>query len=160
MERVNKICMHPLWKESVDKICELEQERVFCGHDIAHFLDVARLAYIENLEQNMGLSKELIYSAALLHDIGRHLQYTEGIPHDKGSAMLAEQILEDCGFEKQEQEEVLSAILQHRTAQTKTSENLAGVIYRADKQSRSCLFCSVCEECNWSAEKKNLVLKV
>ena len=98
MERVNQICKHPLWVESVKKIQALEQQRIFCRHNIPHFLDVARLSWIENLEQGLGISKELIYAAAMLHDIGRHLQYTEQIPHDKGSAMLAEEILKDCGF--------------------------------------------------------------
>lgn len=160
MERVNKICSHPLWRESVDKIQELEQDRIFCRHTIAHFQDVARIAYIENLEKDMGISKELIYAAAMLHDIGRHLQYLEGIPHDEGSAMLAEKILTDCEFNKQEQDAILSAILQHRTTETKTKGDLAGILYRADKKSRSCLFCPVCEECNWSTEKKNLKLLV
>lgn len=160
MERVNKICSHPLWKESAAKIQELEQDRVFCRHTIAHFQDVARIAYIENLEQQAGLSKELIYAAAMLHDIGRHLQYLKGIPHDEGSAMLAEKILKDCEFDKLEQEEILSAIRQHRTAETKMKKDLAGMIYRADKKSRSCLFCDVCKECNWSEEKKNLELLV
>lgn len=160
MERVNKICSHPLWRESADKIEELEQDRIFCRHSIAHFQDVARIAYIENLEKNLGFSKELIYAAAMLHDIGRHLQYLEGIPHDKGSAMLAEKILSDCAFEKAEQEEILSAILQHRTSETKEKDDFAGLLYRADKKSRSCLFCPVCGECNWSEEKKNLTLLV
>lgn len=84
MERVNQICKHPLWVESVKKIQALEQQRIFCRHNIPHFLDVARLSWIENLEQGLGISKELIYAAAMLHDIGRHLQYTEQIPHDKG----------------------------------------------------------------------------
>ena len=78
MERIQAICNHPLWKESVEQIRILEQERIFCKHNPQHFLDVARLAWIENLEKNLEISKELIYAAAFLHDIGRHLQYQEG----------------------------------------------------------------------------------
>ena len=132
MERVNQICRHPLWTESVDKIRELERDRIFCKHDVAHCLDVARIAYIENLERGLEIPKERIYAAALLHDIGRHLQYLEGIP---------------------------PAILQHRTQETKTKADLAGLLYRADKASRSCLFCQAQKACNWSQEKKNLTLK-
>ena len=102
MERVNRICSHPLWQESLEKIEVLEKERIFCGHNMAHFMDVARIAYIENLERGLGISKETIYGAALLHDIGRHLQYLEGIPHEEGSGALAEGILEDRGFQGQE----------------------------------------------------------
>ena len=74
MERVNAICRHDLWRDSVREIARLERDRQFCRHDLVHFLDVARLAYIENLERGLGIDKELIYAAALLHDIGRHLQ--------------------------------------------------------------------------------------
>lgn len=160
MKRVNEICCHSLWREAVEKIRELEENRIFCRHNTEHFLDVARIAYIESLENQVGVSKELIYAAALLHDIGRHLQYLEGIPHDEGSAMLAETILKDCGFKKEEREEIIAAILQHRSAQTMEKTDLAGLIYRADKKSRMCMLCHSCEECNWSIEKKNLVLKV
>lgn len=160
MERIHAICNHPVWKESVEKIQALEQERIFCKHNPQHFLDVARLAWIENLEKDLEIEKELIYAAGLLHDIGRHLQYEKGIPHDKGSAMLAEKIMEDCGFTKKEQEEVLSAILQHRIKETRSLDSFAGLIYRADKASRACLFCSARNACNWDEEKKNLKLTV
>ncbi len=160
MERINRICAHPLWRESVEQIGILEQDRRFCRHDIAHFLDTARIAYIENLERGLGISKEQIYAAALLHDIGRHLQYREGIPHHRGSAMLARRILTECGFDAAESDAVLSAIRQHRNPEARFGENLAGLIFRADKQSRNCLFCSASEECSWSDDKKNLILTV
>lgn len=160
MEKVNKICSHPLFLSSLAKIQELEKERIFCRHNAEHFLDVARIAYIENLEKNLHISKEKIYAAAMLHDIGRHLQYLQGIPHERGSAMIAEEILKDCGFEKEEQEEIRSAIMGHRTPETRVPDNLAGLLYRADKKSRICAFCSACQECNWSTEKKNLVITV
>lgn len=160
MEKVNKICCHPIWKSSLEKVQKLEKERIFCRHNIEHFLDVARIAYIENLEKGLQLSKEMIYGAAMLHDIGRHLEYQQGISHDKGSAMLAEEILTDCGFDDKERSEILSAILMHRTPETGSMDNLAGIIYRADKKSRMCAFCAACQECNWSEEKKNLKVTV
>lgn len=158
MDRINEICRHPRWLESVAAISSLERDRLFCKHDVAHFLDVARIAYIENLEQGLGIARETIYAAALLHDIGRHLQYTKDIPHEQGSAAEAQPILEDCGFSRQEQEEILSAILGHRNPETGAAGDLAGLIYRADKASRSCLFCHARQACNWSEEKKNLTL--
>ena len=56
MPRIDAICAHPVWQESVKRIAALERERIFCGHDTAHFMDVARMAYIENLERGLGLS--------------------------------------------------------------------------------------------------------
>ena len=142
MERVNAICRHPLWRDSVRQIAHLERHRQFCRHDLVHFLH-----------------KELIYAAALLHDIGRHLQYTRNIPHDQASAQLAEVILADCGFSKAERAEVEDAILQHRGQQDRQREGLAGLLYGADKASRACLFCPAEPECNWSPEKKNMRIK-
>lgn len=158
MERVNRIWNHPVYQESLHKIQELEQERIFCRHDWQHFMDVARLAYIENLEQGLGISKEIIYAAALLHDIGRHLQYLEGVPHHKGGVRLAVPILEECGFRKEESILVLEAIGGHRDTETGSKASLAGLIYRADKASRCCFACKAYKECNWSDEKKNKVI--
>ena len=159
MEQVNRICRHPLWRESMEQIRQLEQDRIFCRHDIAHCLDVARLAYLESLEKHLGLEQGLIYAAALLHDIGRHLQYLEGLPHEQGSAELARSILTDCGYSPAEQEEIVSAILQHRLPKTGAQNDLAGLLFRADKASRLCMFCGAAEVCNWSQEKKNMNLK-
>ena len=72
--------------------------------------------------------------------------------------MLAGDILRECGFDQQEQEEIISAIELHRSAETSEKDNLAGLIYRADKKSRPCMFCKAREQCNWSDEKKNLKL--
>ena len=69
MERVNKIWRHPVWKQHMEHLAEYEKNRIFCRHGIDHLMDVARIAYIENLEKNCGISKEIIYGAALLHDI-------------------------------------------------------------------------------------------
>ena len=52
MERINKISEHPLWKLHMTQLKEAEKDRIFCKHGIEHLLDVARIAYIENLEQN------------------------------------------------------------------------------------------------------------
>lgn len=160
MERVNKICEHKLWKQAVEEISQLEEKRVFCRHNTEHFLDVARLAYIENLEKGLEIEKELLYAAALLHDIGRVLEYTEQIPHDKGSVLLAEKILPECGFTKEEEREILAAISSHRKADILSENSLSGLLYRADKKSRACLFCKAQGTCKWSTEKKNLTLEV
>lgn len=156
MERVNRILQHHTYKACLRQIYELEAERIFCGHDMAHFLDVARLAYIFNLEENLQIEKERIYAAALLHDIGRHIQYQDGTPHQEAGLPFAEEILKDCGFTEEERKDILEAIARHRDVTVKKEPTLAGLIYRGDKMSRSCFGCRAEKECNWSAEKKNL----
>lgn len=88
MERVNGILKDPLYRTCLSKIALFERDRIFCGHDMAHFLDVARLAYIFNLEENLGIEKEEIYTAALLHDVGRFVQYEDGTPHQLAVFLL------------------------------------------------------------------------
>ena len=158
MERINRILNHDLFKRYYLQIEEAEKERLFCRHDMGHFLDVARLAWIINLEKNLDLNQEHIYATALLHDIGRFLQYLDGTPHHEASATLAPEILEACDFNKQEIIEITEAIREHRNVSIADENTLRGVIYRADKMSRACFCCKKEIECNWDAKKKNLIL--
>lgn len=159
MERVNKILKHDLYQVYLRKNKMAEAGRYFCHHDMGHFLDVARLAMIFNLQQELAIPEELIYGAALLHDIGRWKQYEDGMPHEKASAMLALEILSDCGFMEEEVGQILSAISNHRNVEIKDEQTLDGILYHADKMSRSCFCCEAERECDWKEDKKNLTLK-
>ena len=159
MERIEKIIQHHIYQDCLREIATLEAERVFCGHDMQHFLDVARIAYILNLEEGLQIPKERIYAAALLHDIGRHRQYLEGIPHEQASAVYAGEILDDCGYEEAEKQEILTAVLSHRDREKRTEESLAGILYRADKLSRNCFACEAEAAWDWSEEKKNRIAR-
>lgn len=157
MERIYRIQRHPVYQEQYRLLIEAEKERIFCGHSMEHFLDVARLMYIYNLEERAGLEKELIYAAALLHDIGRYEQISRGTPHHISGARIAEEIMADCGFGKEEISAVQNAIRGHRNAGSKENRDLlTAYLYRADKQSRNCFACQAEQICNWPIEKKNL----
>ncbi|MCD8051369.1 MAG: HD domain-containing protein [Clostridiales bacterium] len=155
MERVNQILRHPLFRDKLAEIDRLERERIFCGHGMEHLLSVARLAYLRSLEENLGLDQELIYAAALLHDIGRGDQYLRGVPHDRAGAVYAEQILTDCGFSPAEREAVVQAIDCHRSPEVAAEPTLRGVLYQADKESRLCFCCPAAEQCNWPEERRS-----
>lgn len=155
MERVNFIYQHPLFQECCLEIEKWEKNRIFCRHNKEHFLDVARLAMIMNLEENYRIDVEIIYAAALLHDIGRHLQYEKGIPHEDASAQIAPEILKECGYTMEESHLIIDAILSHRMREIENEKNLKGLLYRADKASRNCFWCKAQAECNWKENKKN-----
>lgn len=157
MKRVNKIWNHPLYQKHYIKLQDLERERIFCRHTMEHFLDVARLAYIFSLERDVQLEKDMIYSAALLHDIGRAEQYTRGTPHEEAGTHISGEILKDCCFSAEERAQILEAISGHRTSQTQNV--LAALIYEADKKSRNCFLCAAEGECYWQEEKKNMEIK-
>ena len=156
MDRVNQIWNHPLYQNELRKLQLREADREFCRHTPEHFLDVARLMYLYNLEDESGLDKEVIYAAALLHDIGRYEQIAIGTPHDVASARMARQILSDCGFSLSDCSAVEDAILHHRGDENHGVTPLARYLYRADKQSRNCFCCPASKECNWPESKKNL----
>lgn len=157
MKRVSAIWNHSGYQACVQEIQKWEADRQFCRHTPEHFLDVARITWILALENGIPADKELVYAAGLLHDIGRHLQYSQGISHEKASAELAKDILRDCGFTDTEREQVLALILNHRTCQAGTE--LPALFYRADKLSRGCFSCPAREECDWPEEKKNLEIQ-
>lgn len=156
MERIDQVCRHPLWKRYIAEIETGEQTRRFCRHGITHLMDVARLAWIENLERGLGLPKARIYAAALVHDLGR--AGPADVPHEQAGLAPAFEILQDCNFSLTERNDILDAISCHRDERTASRDDLAGLIYRADKASRLCLFCPAEKDCNWTAEKKNMAL--
>ncbi|MBQ8592621.1 MAG: HD domain-containing protein [Lachnospiraceae bacterium] len=158
-KRINEILNHDLFLENYHKIEEAEVDRRFCRHNMVHFLDVARIAMILNLQEQYGVEYEMIYAAALLHDIGRYEQYANGTPHEQASAPIATVILRECGFSNAEIEEIAAAIVEHRNPKVVDKDNLEGLLYRADKMSRSCFACAAEAECDWKQNKKNLMLR-
>lgn len=160
MDRINRILKQDLYQEHIRKINEAEADRRFCHHNMAHFLDVARISMIINLEEGYGISREMIYAAALLHDIGRWKQYEDGTPHEAASAGFASEILIQCGFTVNETDVIIEAIKNHRNKNILKHKDLSGLIYRGDKASRTCFCCEAESDCDWKTDKKNLSLSV
>lgn len=155
MERVNRILHNRVFRWHLQENEAAEGDRIFCRHDMAHFLDVARIAMILNLQEGLGIPRDIIYGAALLHDIGRHEQYEAGMPHEAASARIAPDILADCGYGPEEIQEITEAIALHRDSDVGERRDLAGVLYLADKTGRACFACKASGQCNWKEDKKN-----
>ena len=155
-DRIGAIQSHPLFQEQYALLAQAEAHREFCRHTLEHLLDVARLMYIYALEDGAAVSKEQIYAAALLHDIGRYEQLSSGTPHHLAGGRMAAEILTDCGFSPEEIGPIRSAIEAHRSVPLPEDGPLTAYLYRADKASRLCFACPARERCNWPEEKKNL----
>ena len=153
MSRIDRIIQNPQYVDTLKRLQVLETDRIFCRHDISHFMSVARLMWIAVLEQQLPVDREVVYAAALLHDIGRVAQVEHGIPHEQASAEFAQQILPDAGFNEEELREVTAAILSHR--EDCSVSELGKILYQADKRSRACWCCGASDLCNWPDEKKN-----
>ncbi len=151
--QITQILDHPLYRECLQKLIISEQNRLYCKHDLSHFLDVARLAYIYILEHNLPYERELIYAAALLHDIGRAY---DNSAHDKLSAEIATKILPECGFSTTDISTITAGILHHR--HNDSTHELGNILYIADKKSRNCFACPAHDSCNWSIEKRNATI--
>ena len=155
IERYNKIAEHNIFKDTINIINKNEKSRIFCKHGIEHCLDVARIAYILSLENNLNIKKDIIYAAALLHDTGRAFKDND---HNKKSAEISKEILADCGYSQSEISEIISAILNHRK-DTSELNNLSDIICKADKLSRQCYSCKAQKECYWTEERRNKTIK-
>ena len=163
MPRVDYICNHSLFRRHLTNIVRLETNRIFCRHGIDHLLDVARIMWIRNLEDDLGLDREVVYAAALLHDIGKDEQYESGIPHDVASESVAAAILDgmppELAFDPSESGAIKTAVAGHRSLRA-NSQPLERLLYSADKASRPCFACPARSACNWSDDKKNLSIRV
>ena len=153
MNRVQNIILNPDFQQILQEMQELEKTRQFCRHDLPHLLDTARIAYILSLERWTGHQKDVIYAAALLHDIGRVREYRDGSPHDKVGAQMAVPILEAAGYQPQEIDQIVAAIAGHR--EVLHTDSLGDLLYQADKASRCCFVCPVRSACSWSEDQKN-----
>jgi uncharacterized protein len=158
LQRINCILQNEKFKEYIKRNQAQEINREFCHHDIEHFLDVARIAYIKVLENKLEIEKDIVYATALLHDIGRWMQYETGISHEKAGVQLALEILKECSFNEEEIGLIVKAIGDHRNSEN-LKNSLSELLYSSDKLSRSCFNCRAYKECNWSNEKKNNTIK-
>ena len=166
MERIERIRNHPLYVRNQQRIDDMEVNRIFCCHGVTHSLDVARILYILVLEQGLSYEKDIIYAAALLHDIGRGLQYEENVSHHEVGARLAEEILADCDYSEEEIVIITTAIAGHHTGKSyvegvadNPKASFKDLFYKADKLSRNCFDCKAREECYWAQEKRNLQIR-
>ena len=150
---------------SIDAVERSERARVWCRHGLDHLLDVARLAHISNLESGCGIPRDVVYAAALLHDIGRSVQYATGEDHDAAGARIAGEILgtvdADYRFSAEERAAIVAAVAGHRGLDGSSETGLDALprlIAVADKASRPCYACGARTSCYWPEEKKNLEL--
>ena len=160
--RVNKIISNIEYLSIVREIETLEKEREFCRHDMQHFISVARIAELLNIKEALDIDTELIYAAALLHDIGRAEEVKTGVRHEIESKRLAPRLIDAAGFDEHESEMILSAIANHRNKDVIADMNrpLESIIYRADKLSRNCFYCDAFDKCNKAYEKRNMELNI
>ncbi len=162
MEYVARLLHQEQYRKTVKKIARLEADRIYCRHNMEHFMDVARLAQIRNLKEQLGLDEEMIYLYALLHDIGRMKECEQGISHAAASAEFAGEIFATIDYPKEKGDIICQAILAHRreTCGELYGEKLWQTAFTqlmkwADKASRMCFACEAADSCKWSEEEKN-----
>lgn len=156
LKNTNQLFQDENYQKYLNKIKFHEKQREFCHHDLPHFLAVARIAAVKSMEADLGLPRDLIYTTALLHDIGRFVQYEDKIPHEIASHALAIPLLEPLDFTSEEKKLILEAILNHRNSESK---GFCHIFYESDKLSRDCFNCPAEKQCDWGTEKKNLFIR-
>ncbi|HCX64630.1 MAG TPA: HD domain-containing protein [Eubacteriaceae bacterium] len=145
MKRINQILTDSEYQRYLKRIEAGEKERIFCKHTLEHFIAVCRIGWILALEEQLSVTKEEVYAAGLLHDIGRWQEIESGVDHAKASGELARLFLERHGFGSTEIDRISEAIEAHRQQKSKT--HLGQLLYRADKLSRPCFACDAIDGC-------------
>lgn len=158
LKNTNKILKSPIFLNELNRIDRLEEDREFCRHGLSHLFDVARIALITCMKEGLDISEDLLYTAALLHDIGRGEEYESGTPHHIAGKKIGAKILESIGAESEFSKNVLRLISSHRGSNSQTE--LERIFYYADKKSRNCFACSAYNKCNWNESKKNNLAEV
>ncbi|MDE6657415.1 MAG: HDIG domain-containing protein [Oscillospiraceae bacterium] len=153
LEITNKILANKKYLHELKTLAKFEQDRIFCKHDIEHFLTVARIMLIMCHEKGIIINPDMIYATALLHDIGRTEEYINHIPHDIASVQKAEIILHEINCDSEIKNKIINIIKNHRNGNT-LDNSLENIFYQADKKARLCFCCPAKEQCNWSEEKK------
>lgn len=157
MKWTNALLNDPDYLNYLDQIQQAEKKRIYCHHQLPHLLDVARIAALLNCERDLGFTKDLIYLSALLHDIGRVVEYhTPSENHAQAGLHLAQDLLTNIQVPKEQQALILDSIAFHRSEGNVSS--FAELIREADHLSRPCLLCPAQETCYWPDAKKNFTL--
>lgn len=186
MNRINALWQQPEFQRLLLELEEKERDRKYCRHGREHIFAVARLMWIFCLEKSDAgkMSKELVYAAAFLHDLGRGSTKKE---HAEKSAELAGRLLPLCGYSDAETAMVQSAICMHgqvkktygtweeiqrevsevvkngsenellcglKEEQQRQAVWLSEVLLKADHDSRDCYACAAREGCYWSEKRK------
>lgn len=158
MEFVDRLLQETEYLKLLEEVERFEQDRIFCRHGLEHLLDTARIAWIRCLDQKLEMEKEQLYLAALLHDIGRIWEYEKGIPHEEAGVTLAEKLLAEIQYPKEQTVVILDAIGAHRDGE-QWEDTLGALLKWADKKSRNCFFCKAQGACKWSEERRNQTIR-
>lgn len=153
---VDKLLKETDFLQQLEQLEQLEEDRQFCRHGLAHLMDTARLIWIRCLEGRRGMNKEMIYLAALLHDLGRIDQYETGRPHEEAGAERADKLLDAIGYPAEGREKIRQAVLGHRgSGSAQEIIELSALLGWADQRSRMCFQCRAKDSCNWRQDQKN-----
>lgn len=117
MDTVTQVLEHPQYMACCETITDYEADRTYCRHDMEHFLRVGQIAILLAKENGLSIDAEEIMLAALFHDLGRALQYQNGISHAESSAILAEEILLSIGYDPAKTDRICAAVKCHSKRQ-------------------------------------------
>lgn len=102
------------------------------AHGLDHTMRVTALC--DRIGRKESADMKILISAALLHDISRPLEESDGIPHEEEGARIAEKFLPSLHYSNVQIQGVVHAILTHRYRSSRLPETLeAKILSDADK---------------------------
>lgn len=153
MDIIEKLKTHPDFITCLEEIEKFEHKRIFCKHDMPHFIEVGKIMEMENEKEDLGYSREVIWAASLLHDLGKSVQYKDETPHHIAGQEIARTILRECDYSDSDIEDICKAIKEHSGFDKKMG--LSELLRKSDKLSRRCFECKAYKDCKWPIERRN-----
>jgi uncharacterized protein len=153
-----KMLFEKLKKQILSRL-ELEFQPCLYYHNLDHTLDVSdatlRLAHLEGVESHYTI---LLATAALLHDIGMLDDYVD---HENASVKIAQKILPELEYSKEDIEEICKLILATRIPQeAKTLGEMIICDADLDYLGRDDFFMIAHRlRCEWQCQGKKYTLK-
>ncbi len=87
MKFTEKLLKHPEFLRLQKRVQQIEQDRIYCHHELPHALDVCRMAWMMYLEDQMQAKVESVLEASLKNTYGSEsaLENSERIAEDRNA---------------------------------------------------------------------------
>lgn len=166
---VDRILSDIRYVEKINRLNEIEKDRIYCKHSLEHFDEVYQILNILSTRRNLDNSCDLSKIMAYFHDIGRADSYDGA--HDKCSSDFARVLLGEYKLAKEEIDLICYAIDNHsgridvqeayyyidnNMVEDNLVDTWAKLLRISDQLSRKCYICKANEVCKWlEGEKTN-----
>ena len=139
---IDRILSDERYLKKINRLNEIEKDRIYCKHDLDHFQEVYQILSILSSRRGLDDSRNMSKTMAYFHDIGRADSY-DGY-HRKSSSDFARILLGEYYY------------IDNNIVEDSLRDTWAKLLRISDQLSRNCYICKANEICKWlEGEKTN-----